>query len=118
MGHGLSVIGPNPSFPIFYFPTFIFSFPPRVTSCPSRLKIPPLCIRSILPPILIPSVVKNVLSDPTPSFPIFYFPPFIFSFPPSRHFVPFAVKMPWSILRLLRFSAQAYEKIKDYFCSS
>ena len=29
---------------------------------------------------------------PTPSFPIFYFPQFIFSFPPSRHFVPFAVK--------------------------
>ena len=38
----------------------------------------------------------------TPIFPIFYFPPFIFSFPPSRNFVPFAVKMPWSILRLLR----------------
>ena len=32
-------------------------------------------------------------------FPIFYFPHFIFSFPPSRHFVPFAVKnsaaAPW-----------------------
>jgi hypothetical protein len=55
MGHGLSVIGPTPSFPIFYFPHFIFSFPP------SRLKIPPLCIGSILPPILIPSVVKNTM---------------------------------------------------------
>ncbi|MEI7567769.1 MAG: hypothetical protein WCJ10_08015 [Opitutaceae bacterium] len=30
-------------------------------------------------PILIPSVVKNVLSDPAPGFPIFYFPTFIFS---------------------------------------
>ena len=95
MGYRLSVIGPTPSFPIFYFPHFIFSFPP------SRLKIPPLCIGSILPPILIPSVVKNVSSDPTPSFPIFYFPPFIFSFPPSRHFVPFAVKMIGVVRRFL-----------------
>gem|GEM_PF-4067832 len=30
-------------------------------------------------PILIPSVVKNVLSDPAPGFPIFYFSAFIFS---------------------------------------
>ena len=73
MGHGLSVIGLTPSFPIFYFPAFIFSFPP------SRLKIPPLYIGSILPPILIPSVVKNILSDPARGFPIFCFPPFIFS---------------------------------------
>ncbi len=70
MGYRLSVIGLTPSFPIFYFPPFIFSFPP------SRLKIPPLYIGSILPPILIPSVVKNILSDPAPGFPIFCFPAF------------------------------------------
>ncbi len=44
------------------------------------------------------------VNGPTPGFPIFYFPTFIFSYPPpSRHFVPFAVKMHWSILRRLRF---------------
>ena len=36
-------------------------------------------------------MVKNVSSDPAPGFPIFCFPPFIFS------------ALPWSILRLLCF---------------
>ena len=34
----------------------------------------------------------------TPIFPIFYFPHFIFSFPPSRRFVPFAVKNSAAVL--------------------
>ena len=42
-------------------------------------------------PILIPSVVKNVLSDPTSSFPIFYFPAFIFSAPALVDFAPSAL---------------------------
>jgi len=37
MGHGLSVIGLTPSFPIFYFPTFIFSPAALVDSAPSVL---------------------------------------------------------------------------------
>ncbi len=43
------------------------------------------------------------VNGPTPGFPIFYFPLSSFPTPPSRHFVPFAVKMHWSILRLLCF---------------
>ena len=48
------------------------------------------------------------LSGP-PQFPYFYFPHFIFSAPPSRHFAPFVVKMPWSIQILVsRFSTFSY----------
>ncbi len=51
------------------FPGFLLSsfssFPPMSWSHPV--------------PILIPSVVKNVLSGPTPGFPVFHFPHFIFS---------------------------------------
>ena len=34
------------------------------------------------------------------SFPIFHFPAFIFSLPPSRHFVPFAVKNSAAVHRI------------------
>ncbi len=36
----------------------------------------------------------------TPILPIFYFSPFIFSFPPSRHFVPFVVKNSAAVHRI------------------
>ena len=75
---GTDTIWIKDQFRVFSFSTFpLSSFPPMSWSHPV--------------PILIPSVVKNVSSDPARGFPIFCFPPFIFS------------ALPWSILRLLCF---------------